>query len=231
MSKFKNEFGSLSILRANRKQRSMHLVVSDSSQNTTTESRRKAILQAALKSFSTKGFTETTMEDIKRLSGASTGSIYHHFENKEMLAQALFLEGRSDLNATLLASIANKTLHEGIKALIYAYLDWFEQHPDLGQYVLQAGSTEYLGSYVKVLSQKIQMALPKENFPQQFFDWLVPFIEEGTIAHYPQNLYVPLVIGPSREYVRHWLRTRITAEIHEAQEPLAEAAWKVLLYT
>ena len=56
--------------------------------NITTETRRKAILEAALKSFSTKGFTETTMEDIKRLSGASTGSIYHHFENKEMLAQA-----------------------------------------------------------------------------------------------------------------------------------------------
>ena len=81
------------------------MVVGASGQNTTTETRRKAILQAALKSFSTKGFTETTMEDIRRLSGASTGSIYHHFENKEMLAQALYLEGRSDLNAALLASI------------------------------------------------------------------------------------------------------------------------------
>ena len=204
------------------------MVASTSDQNTTTESRRKAILQAALKSFSTRGFTETTMEDIKRLSGASTGSIYHHFENKEMLAQALFLEGRSDLNATLLVAIANKSPRAGIRALIYAYLDWFEQHPDLGQYVMQAGSTEYLGSYVKVLRQKIQLALPNENFPQQFFDWLVPFIEDGTITRYPQNLYVPLVIGPSREYVRRWLRTRLHAEIQEVREPLAGAAWKVL---
>lgn len=168
------------------------------------------------------------MEDIKRLSGASTGSIYHHFENKEMLAQALFLEGRSDLNATLLTAIANKPPYEGIKALIYAYLDWFEQNPDLGQYVMQAGSTEYLGTYVKVLRQKIQMALPNENFPQQFYDWLTPFIENGAIERYPQNLYVPLVIGPCREYVRRWLRTRLPAEIHEAREPLAEVAWKVL---
>ncbi len=204
------------------------MVVGASSQNTTTESRRKAILQAALKSFSTKGFTETTMEDIKRLSGASTGSIYHHFENKEMLAQALYLEGRSDLNATLLAAITDKPPRDGIKALIYAYIDWFEQHPDLGQYIMQAGSTEYLGSYVKVFRQKIQLALPNENFPQQFFDWLVPFIEDGTIVRLPQNLYIPLVIGPSREYVRRWLRTRIISEIQEAREPLAEAAWKVL---
>jgi AcrR family transcriptional regulator len=204
------------------------MVVGASGQNTTTELRRKAILQAALKSFSTKGFTETTMEDIRRLSGASTGSIYHHFENKEMLAQALYLEGRSDLNAALLASITDRHPREGIKALVYAYIDWFEQHPDLGQYVLQAGSTEYLGSYVKVFRQKVQLALPNENFPQQFFDWLVPYIENGTIARFPQNLYVPLVIGPSREYVHRWLRMRLPSEIQEVREPLAEAVWKVL---
>ncbi|MGZ3609927.1 MAG: TetR/AcrR family transcriptional regulator [Ktedonobacteraceae bacterium] len=203
-------------------------MVGASSQNTSTETRQKAILEAALKSFSTKGFTETTMEDIKRLSGASTGSIYHHFENKEMLAQALYLEGRSDLNASLLATIAGKPPRPGIKDLIYAYLDWFEQHPDLGQFVMQAGSTEYLGSYVKVVRQKIQLALPRENFPEQFFEWLSPFIEDGSIARFPRNLYVPLVIGPSREYVRRWLRTRIISEIHEARELLAEAAWKVL---
>src|SRR5438067_13095650 len=106
---------------------------SSSDRPTAREARRRAILQAALTSFSTKGFTETTMEDIKRLSGASTGSIYHHFENKEMLAQALYLEWRSDLNAALLAAISDKLPREGIKALVYAYLDWFGQHPDLGQ--------------------------------------------------------------------------------------------------
>ena len=61
----------------------------DSEQNTTKESRRQAILEAALTCFTSKGFTETTMEDIRKLSGASTGSIYHHFENKEMLARSL----------------------------------------------------------------------------------------------------------------------------------------------
>ena len=204
------------------------MVVGATGRNITTKSRRKTILQAALKSFLTEGFTETTMEDIRRLSGASTGSIYHHFENKEMLAQALYLEGRSDLNAALLPSITDRQPREGIKALVYAYIDWFEQHPDLGQYIMQADSTEYLGAYVKVFRQKKQLALPKENFPQQFFDWLVPFIDDGTIARFPQNLYFPLTLGPSREYVRRWLRTRLTAEIQEAREPLAEAAWKVL---
>jgi AcrR family transcriptional regulator len=204
------------------------MVAGASERSATTESRRKAILQAALKAFSTKSFTETTMEDIRQLSGASTGSIYHHFENKEMLAQALYLEGRSNLNAALLASLTASSPREGIKGLVYAYIDWFEQHPDIGQYIMQADSTEYLGAYVKVLRQKTVSALPKENFPQQFFDWLAPFIEDGSVARFPQNLYIPLIIGPSREFARRWLRTRLPAEMQEAREPLAEAAWKVL---
>ena len=202
--------------------------VSTSDSNTAQGSRRQAILEAALKSFSAKGFTETTMEAIRQLSGASTGSIYHHFENKEMLAQALYLEGRNDLGSVLLASFTGKQPHEGIKDLVRTYLDWFEQHSDLGQYIMQAGSTEYLGVYVKVLRQKTMTTIPAETFPQQLYDWLAPFINDGTIVHLPQHVYVPLVIGPSREFVRRWLRTRLPSELQEAREPLAEAAWVVL---
>src|SRR5207302_1947149 len=142
------------------------MVMGDSEQSTTKESRRQAILEAALACFASKGFTETRMEDIRKISGASTGSIYHHFTNKEMLARALYLEGRSSLNTALLASITTNHLHEGIQAIVHAYLDWFEQHADLGQYIMQAGNSEYLSAYVKVLRQKIRTMLPTENFPE-----------------------------------------------------------------
>ena len=202
--------------------------VSTSDSNIIKGARRQAILEAALKSFSAKGFNETTMEDIRQLSGASTGSIYHHFENKEMLAQALFLEGRDDLSKALFASVTGKHPQEGVKDLVRAYLDWFEQHPDLGQYVLQADSTEYLGAYIKVLRQKTLTTVPAETFPQYVYDWLAPYINDGSIIRLPEHVYVPLVIGPSREFVRRWLRTRLVAELEEAREPLAEAAWLVL---
>src|SRR6516225_9629452 len=108
--------------------------IEDSGHNTPTESRRQAILEAALACFTSKGFTETTMEDIRKLSGASTGSIYHHFSNKEMLAQALYLEGRSSLATAVSSSLNATSLREGIEAIVYKYLGWFEQHADLGQY-------------------------------------------------------------------------------------------------
>lgn len=202
--------------------------IGDSGQGTTKESRRQAILEAALACFASKGFTETTMEDIRKLSGASTGSIYHHFENKELLARALYLEGRNSLQTALSASVTGKSLREGIEALIYAYLGWFEQHADLGQYMLQAGESEYLSTYIKVLRQKIKTELQAENLSGQLLQWLVPYISDGSVVNLPQSLYPPLIIGPSREFVRIWLRTRQPEEMQEAREPLAKAAWLVI---
>jgi AcrR family transcriptional regulator len=190
--------------------------------NVATESRRQAILQAALKSFLSKGFTNTTMDDIRQLSGASTGSIYHHFENKEMLAVALYREGRSDLNNTLARAFASTEPDAGIKMLVYSYLDWFELNPDLGLYIIQAANTEYLGRHVEAFRQKV------DTLPQHFFTWLTPFVEQGRIIRYPQQLYIPLALGPGREYVRRWLQGRIPGELHDVRDLLADAAWLVL---
>jgi AcrR family transcriptional regulator len=203
--------------------------IGDSGQGMAKESRRQAILEAALACFASKGFTETTMEDIRKLSGASTGSIYHHFENKELLARALYLEGRSSLNVALSSAFTAKSFREGIETLVYAYLDWHEQHADLGQYMLQAAESEYLSAYIKVFRQKIKTELPTESFSEQLWQWLTPYINDGSVVKLPRSLYFPLIVGPSREFVRIWLRTRQPEEMREAREPLARAAWLVLV--
>jgi hypothetical protein len=113
--------------------------------------------------------------------------------------------------------------------MVHAYLGWFEQHADLGQYLLQAGESEYLSAYVKVLRQKTITTLPTEGLREQVLQWLAPYIGDGRVVHLPPSLYLPLILGPSREFVRIWLRTRQSAEMHEAREPLAHAAWLLLV--
>lgn len=66
--------------------------------STTTQSRRWAktgatqqrILDAATEVFATSGFTAATMADVVAGSGASIGSIYHHFGGKSELFLAIF---------------------------------------------------------------------------------------------------------------------------------------------
>jgi AcrR family transcriptional regulator len=54
-----------------------------------SERSRSAILDAALELFSHRGYGATSMRDIAGTAGVSTGSVYHHFKDKESIFQAL----------------------------------------------------------------------------------------------------------------------------------------------
>jgi TetR/AcrR family fatty acid metabolism transcriptional regulator len=51
--------------------------------------REKIIIDAALKVFSNKGYASTRMADIAKEAGMSYGLVYHYFENKEKLFDAI----------------------------------------------------------------------------------------------------------------------------------------------
>ncbi len=51
---------------------------------------QRRILKAATEVFATRGFTAATMADVVAGSGASIGSIYHHFGGKKELFLAIF---------------------------------------------------------------------------------------------------------------------------------------------
>src|SRR5437667_12294651 len=103
-----------------------------------SERRRQEIMAAALDCFTAKGFSETSMSDIQERSGASMGSIYHHFESKERLGAALYLEGLKGIHSEIRRVLADsEQAEDGIKELVRAYIAWFMQHPDLGHYLFQ----------------------------------------------------------------------------------------------
>jgi AcrR family transcriptional regulator len=55
-----------------------------------TDATQQRILDAATDVFAARGFTAATMADIVDHSGASIGSIYHHFGGKKELFLAIF---------------------------------------------------------------------------------------------------------------------------------------------
>lgn len=54
-----------------------------------SEERKSQILDAAMETFTEKGFHKTRMSDIAESSGLSKGSIYWYFESKDALIQKL----------------------------------------------------------------------------------------------------------------------------------------------
>ena len=54
-----------------------------------SERSRTQILEAALDLFSRQGYRGTSIRDISRAAGVSTGAVYHHFHDKEELFDTL----------------------------------------------------------------------------------------------------------------------------------------------
>ena len=108
-----------------------------------TDATQQRILDAATEVFAARGFTAATMADIVDRSGASIGSIYHHFGGKKELFLAIFdrlaaeIEHRIDA-ATGEADEADR--QRAFEVTVRAYLEamWANRHAAM---VLSSGDT------------------------------------------------------------------------------------------
>lgn len=186
-----------------------------------SEQRREKILTSALEAFTTKGIFETTMADIRRLSGASTGSVYHHFDGKQHIAFELYLEGIRQLYALALDKVTeNPSAEEGIKLLVRGALDWHNDNRTYGTYLFRAADTGFIDEHYETLrAQQI-------TFLKTISTWFVPKVKAGKIRDIPPHLQLPMALGPTREFLRMWLPECPEQKFLDAMEVLPEAAWQ-----
>ncbi|MBO9584299.1 MAG: TetR/AcrR family transcriptional regulator [Flavobacterium sp.] len=86
------------------------------------EETRQFIIEKAAPIFNTKGIAATSMSDIMEATKLSKGSMYVHFDNKDVLACAAV-----DHNMKVLSSKLQMELSQGKSAeeQLYAYIDFF----------------------------------------------------------------------------------------------------------
>ncbi len=61
-----------------------------------TQSKKEAILQAASKFFSERGYWDTSVSDISKATGVAEGTIFYHFQTKEDLFLAVLQRFKED---------------------------------------------------------------------------------------------------------------------------------------
>lgn len=126
------------------------------------EALRDKVLETALTLFSDNGYFNTSIHDIRREAGVSTGAIYHHFQNKETLARSLYDSLLGEINK----AIENATLdHTGClnksRAIIKTLFDLTMKRPRDMQFVLLAQHREYLPDEAPICSSKPFQAMKK----------------------------------------------------------------------
>jgi AcrR family transcriptional regulator len=90
------------------------------------ERSRRAILDAALHLFSTQGYRSTSTRDIAEAAGISTGALYHHFADKELIFQSLldeYWQATSSREFPLNAALMDGAFPDDLVALAHAARD------------------------------------------------------------------------------------------------------------
>jgi AcrR family transcriptional regulator len=181
------------------------------------------ISSAALTSFNERGITGTSIDEVIAASGASVGSLYHHFGGKEGLAGALFLRALGSFQDAFAAELRRtEDAEAGIRAGVRVQLDWaLRAEPELARFLLFQGDAAR-GSASDALAEQ------NRSFYREVLAWWRPHVRYGALRDLDLDLAYSLWLGPAQQYARLRLAGRTDVSIKRATDALADGAWAAL---
>ncbi|MFV3333392.1 TetR/AcrR family transcriptional regulator [Pseudomonas sp. NY15437] len=184
-------------------------------------SRKDDILQAALACFSESGVDATTIEMIRDRSGASIGSLYHHYGNKERIIGALYLTGVGQYAALLDAGLQEaKSAEAVVKLFVTSYVDWVSANPEWARFILHSRGRVEAGE----MGEELREANRQQG--RRIAELLAEHRKAGAFKALSAELFNSVVIGPTHDYARNWLAGRTRVDLIDCREQLAQIAWE-----
>lgn len=163
------------------------------------------------------------MEQIRARAGASTGSLYHHFESKEVLAGELYLEGtRRVQEEGLSALLRHRSAERGIRAIVGWYLRWVQENPRFASYLFHHRHADFMVRDRRL--ERMNMKLRSDVTA-----WLARHIEAGELPKMGMEMYWAVLVGPSEFICRRRIREGKPREIARSARGLADAAWGAIV--
>ncbi len=78
-------------------------------------SKRTAILNAATRSFATRGFRETSTTELAQMTGSAEGTVFYHFESKEKLFLAVLEHVRCEFERDFVEYLERANVNPGVE--------------------------------------------------------------------------------------------------------------------
>jgi AcrR family transcriptional regulator len=185
--------------------------------------RRRQILDAALPLFLRHGIAGTTLEQIRRASGASTGSIYHLFGSKQSIAAAVYVDALTRYHEQFLSALwADERAQAGIRAVVRFHLRWCRENAEIARFLFTVREPEVLATAAERLGPE------NERFLKNVGSWWRLQAHHGALRRMTPEQSYALWIGPAMELVRNWLTRGGDPPSDEDAEVLSAAAWRAL---
>jgi len=120
------------------------------------------VLNTTLELFSERGYFNTSIQDIRRAAGVSTGAIYHHFQNKEALARSLYETLLQQMDQAIEDACFGKDgCSDQCRAIIEKMFSLTLEQQRKMQFILLAQHREYLPDEPPICSSKPFQAMKK----------------------------------------------------------------------
>ena len=185
---------------------------------------RERVLQASLELFVAKGYFNTNVPDISKLSKCSVGSIYHHFLNKEEIAGMLYEDGIKQFRFALSEAIKDsKSVEEAVKNLVPAFLSFAESHRLLSRYLWLARHNEFLSSNVRRPT-----VVGFDPLGRKLTSIIKNGVRSGEIEKVEAEVFWSIVFGIPLSFVRDWLDDFTKFSPSQVSKKLSSACWSAL---
>jgi len=155
--------------------------------------KREALLDAAVRLFTSRGFQETTTAQISREAGVATGTLFNYFAGKSDLIHQLFLHCRNSM-ATALRIQDTRDVHfpDAFRELLERGVRWGLEHPQMFWFFEQYRISPY--------AAELTVSEGPVHF-QFILEFLKRGIENGDIRPAPPELLYTLVISATSAVV------------------------------
>jgi len=153
------------------------------------QKRQEAILNAALKLFTEKGYFNTSVSDIQVASKMSVGSLYNYFRSKELIAVTLY-ENIENCLYEALCEIEKKhsSTHDRCFETVRHLFETTERNPDSMQYLLYTKHREFMP-----VQKTVFASLPFLKLKQ----WIGQGRDRGELRGIDHNVAMNAVFGAS----------------------------------
>lgn len=161
--------------------------------NEQVKDKRTAIMEAALKLFTERGFHGTSTAQISKEAGVATGTLFNYFPTKEDLINSLYFGVKGELSRSMGKGIEiESTFQDKLKKLWSNLINWGVDNQEEFLFVGQFCSSPYITKFTR------DEVMKEYVFLHKFVD---EGINSGEIRDFSAELVIAMFYQGSRAVV------------------------------
>jgi AcrR family transcriptional regulator len=182
--------------------------------------KRTAIMDAALKLFTERGFHGTSTAQISKDAGVATGTLFNYFPRKEDLINSLYFEVKGDLSYAMGKDIeAENTFQDKLRKIWLNLIRWGVDNQEEFLFVGQFCSSPYITKFTR------EEVMKEYIFLHKLVD---EGIKKGEIRDLPAELTIAVFYQGSRAVVNLILDSDSSQDKNEVMENGFQIIWRGL---